>query len=871
MRLADLFLRLRGLFRYSQAEQELDEELRAHLELQTRKYLAQGLDEAIARRRARIDFGGLDRVSEECRDARGIEFLESLWRDVRYGLRTLRKSPGFTATVVLALAIGIGANTALLHAFLSALWPKLPFREPARIAVLWLKNIKDPHWGELMLSLPDLDDWRERTRSFSAVAGTTWTVNKNFGGESPERVRGFEVTTNIFDVLGLQPQFGRGFADKDTDRRAILGSAFCARHFRTASEAIGATIRLDGEQYTVIGVLPRGFAIAFLPNPDVMLPLSRDSVGALDRQNRRIVGLARLRDGVSIEAARSEMVAVAEQLGREHREDAGWTANLNPLPKEGTQDAWTKLPFFAALAILILLLACTNSAALSLARSLTRQPEMTVRGALGASRGRLVQQILCESLLVSILAGVVGFFVALGGISLIRQYQPFYSNFPIAPIPDARIFTFYALLIGGVALLFGSAPALAASRAAEAQAINRASSRIVVSSGTLQSMAMIFQVGAAVAVLCITGLMGRTVVRLYHFDLGFSPDHLIEGEVILKGPRYSSPSAQRETFNRVLNSLDAGAALTSLFPLSQGYGMGGYRVQREDQPLPAEKQAPSMTGVNAISANYFFTLGAKVIAGRAFLAREHEPVAIINQTFAKKYFSGEDPLDKLVLVTSPLQAQMDQLAPGPRRIVGVIKDISENWPTATKAWPEFYVPFDQNPVPWVSIVVRGDSAEAMRMRVAEQDRDILVFRIHTAAELVDQAYAAPRFQFMMLGMFSLLALFLSAVGIFSMVAHSVRRRRREFGIRLALGATPARIRRLALTGGFRIGLVGLGVGLGMAALLGRVTAELLYDLKPWDTPIAMAAIVVVSLTVALACLLPAREASRADPLTAVRE
>ena len=304
---------------------------------------------------------------------------------------------------------------------------------------------------------------------------------------------------------------------------------------------------------------------------------------------------------------------------------------------------------------------------------------------------------------------------------------------------------------------------------------------------------------------------------------------------MLKGARYASPSAQRDFMERLRASLPS-AAITSHFPLSQSNGMSGYRIQREDRPLPAGANHLSMTGANAVSENYLAVMGAKILRGRNF-AREHEPVVIVNETFANKYFAGEDPIGKSIVTSLPMQSEMNVLVPGSRRIVGVVKDVAEFWPTVVKAWPQLYVPFDQNPVPWVSVVIDG-SAETLKSTIAGFDPDIAVFRVHTAHELVEDAYVGPRFQFMMLGTFSLLALFLSSIGIFSMIAQSIKQRRREFGIRLALGATPNQVRLLAIRGGFVIAGAGLIVGLGLAAFLGPLAAAFLYDVKPgiWGLP-----------------------------------
>jgi predicted permease len=881
MNRADWMLRIRGLLRRTRAERELDEELRSHLELQIRKYIERGLNPAEARRRASVEFGGVERVREECRDARGTQRVESVWTDLKYAMRTLRKSPGFTVTAVLALAIGIGANVALLHSFLSALRPILPFRDADRLAVVWLKSQKDPHMDEMMLPLADLKDWRAQSHAFSSIAASTWMQNMNFGGSSgAERVRAFEMTANLFETLGVQPQIGRGFVESEQvagrDPVAILGDGCAIRHFGTAAAALGKNIRLDSETYTVVGVLSPGFALGFAPDPDVLLPLAMDKADALDRRQRTLVTYARLRDGVSIDLARQEMAAIEARLGADHPDDAGFTTNVVPLAAEGSRDAKEKLPFFAAIGLIVLLLACINSAVLSLARFLSRHPEMVVRSALGAGRGRLAQQILCEGLVISLIAGMLGFLIALGGISFIRSYQPFFAGFPIAPVPDWRTFALYGFLIGGVTLLFGSAPALRVSRSAVASGLNAASARIASGPGRLGVVAMIFQIAIAVAVLCVTGLMGRTLVRLYEFDLGFAPARLLEGEMVLKGMRYSSRSAQRDFFDHLTERIEAGgtpAALISHFPLANSYGMSGYAVEREDRPLAAELKARSMTGVDAVSPNFFSLAKATLIRGRDFKAGEEEPVAIVNETFAKKYFGDEDPLGKRVIVHSPVQKEMDDLVPGPRRIVGVVKYISA-WGPRSPRWPNVYVPFDQNPVPWMSVVLQKTGpagSDVVRHAVAALDPDIPVFRMHTGRELVEQRYAPARFQFMMLGMFSLVALFLSGIGVFSLVAHSVRSRRREFGIRLALGATPAQVRGLALRGGFAVAGVGLILGIGLSILLGRLMATLLYNVKPWDIQIAGAAVAIVATGVATSCFGPAFEASRTEPMSAVRD
>lgn len=882
MKGADLMLRLRALFRGRRVEQELDEELESHLELQTRKYMDEGFDEAAARHRACLDFGGIEQAREECRQVRGVQWIENIGKDLKYGLRTLRKSPGFTLTAMLALAVGVGANVALTHSLLSALKPRLPFREPTRISVLWLKSEQDPHIDEMMASVADLVDWRAQTHSFTSIAATTWTENMNFGGNgAAERIRAFEVTANLFDTLGVQPRFGRAFLDSEEqsghNRVAILGDSFRARHYPSAAAALGSSIRLDGEFYTVVGVLAPDFSVGFLPDPDVLVPLALDTSAALDRRQRVILGLARLRDGATVDQARNDIAAIQGRLGREHFEDRGWTAHLNPLPSEGTQDARDKLPFFAAIAAVVLLLACLNAAVLSLARYLARHPEMVLRNALGAGRGRLAQQIVCEGLLLSIFAGAVGFAIALGGIALIREYEPFYSNFPIAALPDWRIFLYYGFLIGGVTLLFSSAPAVTISRSAVASGLNAGSPRIASGGVRLSWLSMIVQIGAAVAVLSLTGLMARTVAELYHFDLGFVPDQLLEGEIVLRGARYASAAAQRDFFRRLMERMETDhrvpAALTSHFPLSESYGMSGYAIQLEDRPLEVIDNR-SRSAADAVSINFFSVIGAKLIRGRDFQRQEVEPVAIINETFARKFFAGEDPVGKRIVVRAPMSKEMDELSPGARRIIGVVKDVSQWGPRSSEGFPNVYVPFDQNPVPWVSVVIRRSAtagADLVKAAVAELDPDLPVFRIQTARELVDQAYAPPRFQLIMLILFSWVALFLSAIGIFSLVAHSVRRRHREFGIRLALGARPAQIRRLALRGGFAVAGMGLPLGLGLAALLGRLMATLLYHVKPWDAQIAAAALLLVATCVLIACFIPAYEASRTDPMSAVRD
>lgn len=877
MNRSDFLLRARAILSRNRVEQELDDEITAHIELQARKHTAAGMARDEARRLARMEFGGIESFREDCRDIRGTQLFESFFQDLRYGFRLLRKSPYFTATAVVALALGIGANTALYHCFLNVFAPRLPFADPDRLVILWLKNQQKPNYAAVQISIPDLLDWRARSHSFSDMAATTWTENMNLGGDQAERIRAFEITSNMFRVLGIRPFLGRSFQPQEEKtgppRVAILGYGLWQKRFAADPSILQKTITLDGQSYAVIGVMPRGFDAGILPNPDVLLPLKLDSPLALDRSSHAILGYGRLRNGVSVATANRELQSIARQLTAEYPEaDAGWMPNIEKMAGSGTKDAKEKLPFFVGVAVLLLLLACANSASLALARYMARHSEIIVRSALGATRRRIVQQILAECLLLSLGAGIVGIAIALGGIHLIQVYDPFYAPFTLPSIPDARVLTFCAALIAGTTVLFGLTPAFVASHSAQSAHVNEANPRSASSNGRLRSLLIVAEIGIALALLIATGLMIRSIYRLYSVDLGFNPDHLLEGELVLKGPRYASASAQRDFFDRLVQRVEAhsgsAAAVTSYFPLSQSYGTGGYFFKVEGQPL----ETASMTGADAVTHNFFSLLGIRFLRGRSFDKHETRSAAIINQTLADRYWPNQNPLGKRVILLRAMQTELDGLSSGPREIIGVIKDVSEYGARMPK-FPWIYVPFEQNPVPWVSVVIRAPDPIAastwLRDDVHKLDPDIPLFRNHTAQELIRESLKQSNFQLLTIALFSAAALLLSSIGIFSVLAHSVHRRWREFGIRMALGATPEQIRNLVYANGLAVAACGFVLGLALSAVLGRAMSSLLFGVRPWDAESIALALLAVSAAIAVATYLPARRASRLDPTRAI--
>jgi putative ABC transport system permease protein len=881
-----LVSRFMGLFQKTRLEQELDDEVRSHLEMLEQEYLRRGMSPQEARYAALRSFGGVDQTKERYREQRGLPFVDAFFQDLRYGWRGLLRNPGFAAVAILTLALGIGANTAIFSVVHAVLLRPLPYRNPSRLVYIsefW------PHETPVRtVPNPDFANWSEHGQLFDGLAayGGGAEVNLTGMGE-PERLSGARVTADFFTLLGVEPFLGRSFLreeDRPGGRKAVLLSyELWQRRFGSNSKVIGSTIQLDGDLYTIVGVTPAGFRF---PDDDfraqVFLPMlvarvvdwkSRDP-----NQFRLLRALARLRPGVTPEQARAELTALVRaeaelEPPQFKRMRAGMEVRITPLSERLAAPARPILLILLSSVALLLIMSCVNVAGMQLARGATRQRELAVRAALGARRSRLAAQSLMENFVL--LIGAAGVAVCLGfaGLRALRSLAP--PQIPHLELASldwtVLLFTLIAATITGI--LSGLAPAMVGSRV-ELNEILKGSGAQTGSAQRqhrVRSILVTTEIALALVLLIGSGLLTRSLVHLVSVDPGFNTHHLLTLRLTLSERAYPKPE-QKDAFLSALlarlralpgvRSAAAGSGLPTL-------GWGSLRgTDIEGQPEMPPGLRPDIP-CDTVSTEYFQTLGIPLMAGRGFNQQDRAsaaPAAIVNQAFAREFFSRQNPIGKHVGRRSP---------PGVwREIIGVVGNVRQLGPSQEES-PEIYIPYQQEPNEDVNLVLRTATrplALVAPVKAAVQALDPAqpVYDIATMDQRLSESMAPQRFNALLLGVFALAALGLAGVGIFGVLAYSVARRTSEIGVRMALGASRAQVTRLVVGEGLR--LCGLGVLLGLAGSvpLTRLLGGVLFGVGPSD-PVALAsASAALVLVAVLACYIPARRALSVDPMTALR-
>jgi predicted permease len=885
MRLPPEFKRLLKLaVRPRAVEQDVDEELRFHLELRAEKLQREGLTPAEAREAAQRDFGDLERVRAECvrlghereREMKRSLFLDALAQDVRYALRTLRKAPGFALVAVLTLALGIGATTALFSVVRGVLLKPLPFPAPERLVRLWQAS-PSQDLPRTAISSPDFDDWKARQTSFSEL-GAWFNVEGMTGVDlsgqgDPERLKATYVTDGFFSALGASPRLGRALLPEEhqpgSGAAVVLSHGFWTRRFGADPSLPGRTLTLNGEPYTVVGIMPPSFTFPS-EQMDVWLSVSRLAESSVPRvrTNRWLAAVGRLKPGVTLETARAELGAVAGQLAAAYPDSNGQYGAITavPLHEAITGDVRMSLLVVLGAVSLLLLIACVNVANLQLARATLRERELAVRAALGAGPGRLLGQLLTESLVLAVLGGALGVGMAVLGtdalVGLSVKQLPRLREVGV----DGEVLAFAAgatLLTG---LLFGLLPALRASTPKLEPVLKAGSRGTVGSSGArLRGALVVAEVAIAVVLATGAGLATRSLARMLSDDPGFRA----EGAAVVS---FSVPRERRGALlpaylTEVLERVRAlpgvqSAALAKTLPL-EGSGESSTFTRPGH---PEDETNPPHMSVLHVSPGYFQTLGMPLLGGRDFDVsdRADSPrVVVVNQAFARRYFPGEDAAGKV------LRAGTTEMT-----IVGVVGDVRQAGLTEP-APPLVYWSLMQNGRGSTHLVVRGHGAllplaSAARQAIWAVNPNQTITRITTLDEVVAEAVTRPRLLALLLGLFAALGLGLAAVGIYGVLAYTVSQRQRELGVRLALGAPPAQVLRLVVKHGMT--LAGTGVALGVAGALGlsSVMRSILYGIPPHD-PLTFGGAMVLLLGVALlACLVPARRAMRVDPAVTLR-
>jgi putative ABC transport system permease protein len=873
--------KLRALFRKEKLDREMAEEMRFHLAQRAADYVDDGVSPDEARYAAQRKFGGVEQIKERVREQRGWPGLENIARDVRHAVRALRKSPGFTATAVLTLAVGIGATTALFSVINSVLLRPLPFPNADRLTVIWETNAPQGVKREGPAG-PNFYDWREQSRLFQDLAAVELGSGTVTGLGDPQQVPAMRVTTNLFSVLNVRPALGRLFAPEDgrggRQARVIVTHDFWQRALGRDPHIVGKTVMVDLIAYQVIGVLDRDFWLPvqsdlFVPWPDDELRFERG------RLANDLGVFGRLKPGVTAAQAEAELNAIHARLRLAHPELEGRGVTVVPLQSVTSEYLRPALIALFCAVTFVLLIACANVANLLLARALVRGREVAVRAALGATRGRLMQQFLTESLVLSLAAGALGTLLAFWGVTLLSAVVP-----ATIPIPDAaaeatlrpfvidgRVLAFSVIVSLLTSFLFGLAPAMHALKVDVIEGLKKGS-RITAGGGRrVREALLVTEIALALVLLSGAGLMLRSFLRLQHADLGFRVSQLLTLEMELPtDSRYETGPEQSAFFSDVLERVGAlpdvtSVAVTSVLPLHSHDQRARFLVENGPVLPPNER---FQSDLRRVSPGYFQTMGIPFKRGR--LLDRHDSaeigaplVGVVDEAFVRRFFADGDPIGRRLL-----------LGKASLEIVGVVGNVIHGG-ADREARPTLYVSFLQSPAARMNLVVRTTGAptrvvESAKRAVWSIDPDLPIYRVASMEEVVAGATSAPRLMLSLLGVFAFVALGLAAMGLYGVMAYAVSQRTNELGIRLALGAAPHDILALVLQNGARLIVLGLIGGLGGALVATRFIQSLLYQTPPHD-PFVFAAVSGLLAGVAvLACLIPALRATKVDPIAAVR-
>jgi predicted permease len=881
-RLLDILrLRFRSLAGKAGVDRELDRELQFHFDQLIEENISRGLTPDEARDAARRELGGMTQIQEECRDMRRTNQVDTILGDLRYAVRTLLRTPGFTVIIVLTLALSIGANSAIFSVIRGVLLKPLPYPHAEQLVRVYFQSDAQPKFA---LNPNDFRDFRERNRSFEGLAGMTRHAQQLSGdGIEPVMLSSFAVTAGYFHTLGITPARGRDFDTNDELperwREVILSDHLWRSRFSADPNILGRTIILNSVSHTVVGVTPPGAAH---PGNDYQAVPDGDTVDLWtpfglyeepkDRGSHFMNVIGRVKPGVSLTQANGDLSAILTQLMKENT-GRGWRIYLSPLYREMVGRSQRMLFVLFGAVGLLLLIACVNAANLLLARASARVREIAVRSALGAARGRIVRQLLTESLVIAFAGAALGTALAYGGVRVLVAFLP--SNFPRASEIqlDGQVFLFTLAVALVTGLLFGLVPALTASRTDLNNSL-RESGRGATGTGhqlRLRNFLVVGETGLACVLLIAAGLMLHSFVNLLHVDPGFLPQQVLTASLSLPREHYPTAAPRIQFYEKLIASLDAlpgvqTAGAGSDLPWT-GYdeNADGYRI--EGRP-PSFK---TVARYHIAMADYFRALGTPLIAGRFFDAHDDEKaptVLIVNESMAKRYWPGESAVGKRISFRGQ-PAEKDWM-----QIVGIVGDVKDQ-PDSTSVRPAMWFPHAQWTDPSLRVVIRASSdaaqlANQFRLAVRQLDPELAVAELRPMNQVANAALAGQRFALFLVGLFATLALILATFGMYGVISYSVNQRMHEFGLRMALGARPSDLLRQILGQGVALAVVGAAIGLVCAALLTRLLGTLLYGVSATD-PMTFALVAALALgTAAVACYIPARRAADADPMQSLR-
>ena len=804
-------------------------------------------------------------------------------QDVRHAVRMLLKNPGFTIVAVIAVALGIGANSAMFSVINAVLLRPLPYHEPDRLVTIWEESPQRDMY-EIPVSLANFRDWEDQNNVFEHISVYTFTNLNLSGAGEPEQLLAVRSSANLFSLIGAAPLLGRPFVPEEDNEGAsrvvILSQGLWQRRFSSDSGIVGRSLTLNNQSYTVVGVMPANFQfpIGFgylgkvLNDPvDLYVPLAAASKEAV-RGSFAFFSIGRLKPGVSIDQARAEMTAIESRLEQQYPANTGIGINLIPTHEQTVKEIRPALLVLLGAVAFLLLIACTNIANLLLARAASREREIAIRTALGASRLRVLRLLLTESVILSLAGGCLGLLLALWGTDALMALAP--DNIPrLNEVGvDGRVFGFTLAVSLLTGIVFGLIPAIHASKPHLNEALKEGSrgSTGGVAGKRIRSILVAVEVALSLVLLIGAGLMIRSFSRLHQMNLGFDPDNVVALNVSLSRSKYPEARQRVAFFQAALERLQSlsgvqSAGATSGLPLTLSVSGSDFRIEGRPEPEPGKEM---IINTRSVSPGYFGTLGIPLIKGRDFSDRDNSDdsrVAVINSDLARIYFHDEDPLGKRIT--------FDEGASW-LSIIGIIDDVKQLG-LDSSAKPEVYFPYPQAAGPSMSIVVRTASnplslVAAMKDQIQEIDKDLPVAGVKTMGQLLSESVSGRRFNMLLLTIFAGVALVLAAVGIYGVLSYSVSQRTHEIGIRMALGAQTSEVLKLVVGQGMLLTLAGLSAGVVASLFLTRLMSSMLFGVTATDPTTFVAVSVLLAGVAVGACFMPARRAAKVDPMVALR-
>jgi predicted permease len=874
---------MRRLFRKARADKLLDKELRFHLEQQIVANVAAGMSLEEARRRAQLEFGGLERVKEEVRDTRWETHLDNLLRDFRYALRTLRKSPAFTAVAVLTLALGIGANTAIFSVVYAVLLKPLPYANPDQLFNVFQAKPQEGVGGTGW-SYANFVELRGQNRVFSDMAGAQQHQLTLTGRGEPSVINTSVVTPELFSLFGEKPLAGRTFFSEDGKPGAppvvILSENLWRGTFGADPNTIGSSVNLDKRTFTVVGIMPASFRFPLLMESEQLwIPLVQDPLfgGWMNRRGGHWLQVTgRIKPGVSMTQVQAELHAIGARLAKEFpAENGGWTIRMVPLQQMIVGNVKSALLVLLGAVGLVLLIACANIANLLLTRATSRAREIAVRTTLGAGRIRIVRQLLSETAVLGLLGGLTGIVLAYVGVHALSSLLP--ANLP--QVNAIRVDNFvlgFALILSAIAsCAFGLAPALFAANSNLQSSLREGGGRSGESRNRRRARSFLAagEIALAMVLLVAAGLLLRSFSKLMSVSPGFDAQHLVKADISLPRFQYSTPQQWAAFSDELLARLQAqpglqDSAVAVPRPIADGQINLGFDIVGSP-PLSAGTSRTA--DYVSVSPDYFHLMEIPLLSGRFFDRRDilsSPRVTVISKTMARVYFPNQDPLGKQLTFSFPPDSG------AMREIVGIVGDVRDV-ALGQDPGPMMYVPYAQAPFWGANVVVKStlspsSLAAAIRQEVQKIDRDLPVTDVAKMPDLIDASVAQPRFRTFLLGVFAAMALLLAAIGIFGVISYSVSCRTNEIGIRVALGASRGAILWMVLRETLLLTVAGLAIGVPCALAASRLVGHLLFGVSANDLATLTVVALVLAAVAAFAGYVPARRATRVDPLVALR-